>query len=189
MSGWEGDIKEHTSGQAKKSIGVKKFKVGKTKLKEWWDVEVAKAIGDRKRGNRKQRNLARLAKRYRGNYEIEWAEAWGRYKEAKKAAQKIIENWEEKQARSLNNMPRKERRNLGGAGPHQGVKLKVDGREASSKKEVVPVVEDSWCRSIWKEEEEREEEDIGNVFMGSQFREMGSVEIEEQDIKLAVRAI
>ena len=63
---------------------------GKTKLKGWWDEEVAKAIGDRKRENRKQRNLARLAQRYGGRYEEEWAEAWDKYLEAKKGAQSII---------------------------------------------------------------------------------------------------
>ena len=50
-------------------------------------------------------------------------------------------------------MPRRERekeawkqitRNLGGAGLHQGVRLKVEDSEASNEKEVVPIVEDYW---------------------------------------------
>ena len=157
VSEWEGDIKEHIKRQAKKSVGVKKFKVGKIKLKGWWDEEVAKAIGDRKRENRKQRNLARRTKRNGGRYEAEWAEAWDRYVEAKKGAQSIIRRkigkWEEEQAKTLSSMPRRERekeawrrlrRNLGGTGAHQEVKLKVNGREASSEEEVVPVIEDYW---------------------------------------------
>ena len=66
------------------------------------------------------------------------------------------------------------------------MKLKLDGRDASSEEEVVPIVEDYLRRIIWKEEEE---EDIGNVFLYSRFREMGDVEIEVQDIELAARAI
>ena len=199
VSEWESNIKENIRCQAKKSVGLKKFKVGKTKLKGWWDEEVAKAIADRKRENRIQRNLARLAKRFGGRYEREWVEAWDRYIKAKKEAQAVIRRkiglWEEEQARILNEMPRRERekeawrrlrRNLGGAGSHQDVKLKVDDREASNEEEVVPIVEGYWRRIIWQEEEE---EEIGNVSIYSQFREMDSVEIEDQDIELAVRAI
>ena len=51
VSEWEGNIKETIRCQAKRSIGIKKFKISKTKLKGWWDEEVAKAIGDRKREN------------------------------------------------------------------------------------------------------------------------------------------
>jgi len=199
VSEWEGNIKENITRQAMKSVGLKKFKVGKTKLKGWWDEEVAKAIGDRKRENRKQRNLARLAKRHGGRLEREWAEAWDRYIEAKKVAQTIIRSkigkWEEEQAKILNEMPRRERekeawrrlrRNLGGTDPHQRVKLKVDGREASNKEEVVPIVEDYWRKIIWQEEEE---EEVGNMLIYSQFREMGRVELGEQDIGLAMKAI
>ena len=151
VSEWESNIKENKRCQTKKSVGLKKFKVGKTKLKGWWDEEVAKAIADRKRENRIQRNLARLAKRFGGRYEREWVEAWDRYIKAKKEAQAVIRRkiglWEEEQARILNEMPRRERekeawrrlrRNLGGAGSHQDVKLKVDDREASNEEEVVP---------------------------------------------------
>ena len=197
VSEWERDIKGHIRTQAKKSVGVKKFKVGKTRLKGWWDKEVAKAIGDRKSENRKQRILAKQAKRNGGGHETEWAEAWERYVQARKAAQELIRRklgkWEEEQARTLRNMPRRERekeawkrlrRNLGGTGSHQDVKLKVDGREASSKEEVVPIIEDYWRRIVWKEEE-----DIGNLYIYSNSREMGSVEMEEEDIDLAVKAI
>ncbi len=63
----------------------------------------------------------------------------------------MIEKWEGEQARNLNNMPQTERekeawRNLGRPVTLQGVKLKMDGRKASSKKEVVPIVEGYWCR-------------------------------------------
>ncbi|MPC42104.1 hypothetical protein E2C01_035718 [Portunus trituberculatus] len=74
------------------------------------------------------------------------------------------------------------RRNLGGRDP-QVVKLKVEGREASSKEEVVPIVEDYWNRIIWQEEEE-----VGYRYINRQVRGMGSVEI-EKDIKVAIRAI
>ena len=177
VSEWEGNIKETIRCQAKRSIGIKKFKVGKTKLKGWWDEEVAKAIGDRKRENRRQRNLGRLAKRFGGGYETVWAEAWDRYIEAKKAAQAVIRNklgkWEVEQVRILNGMPRRERekeawrrlrRNLGGTSTQQGVKLKVGDREASNEEEVVPIVEDYWRRIIWQEEEE----EIGNISIYSQ---------------------
>ena len=140
-----------------------------------------------------------MAKRLGGRYEREWAEAWDRYIEAKKVAQTIIRTkigkWEEEQANILNAMPRRERekeawrrlrRNLGGTDALQGVKLKVDGREASNKEEVVPIVEDYWRRIIWQEEEE---EEVGNMLIYSQFKEMDSVEIGEQDIGLAMKAI
>ena len=92
-------------------------------------------------------------------------------------------------------MPRKERekeawrrlrRNLGGTGAHQEVKLKVNGREASSEEEVVPVIEDYWTRIIWNGEGE---EDMGNLALYSEVKEMEGIEIEEKDIESAVRAI
>ena len=96
-------------------------------MKGWWDEEVVKAPLDRKKENRKHRNLARLAKRLGGRYEEEWAEAWDRYIAAKKETQTVIsgkiEKWEREQAAILSNMPQRERekemwgcvrRNLGG---------------------------------------------------------------------------
>ena len=62
VSRWEGELKEHLKRQAKKSVGLRRFKVGKIRLKGWWDEEVAQAVGDRKRENRKQRNLGKLAR-------------------------------------------------------------------------------------------------------------------------------
>ena len=38
-------------------MGLKKVKVGKNRLKGWWDEEVAKAIGDRKRANRRHKDI------------------------------------------------------------------------------------------------------------------------------------
>lgn len=54
VSKWERDIKEHTKSVTRRSLRVKRFKEGKIKLKGWWDEEVAREIGDRKRENRKQ---------------------------------------------------------------------------------------------------------------------------------------
>ena len=46
---------------------MRKFKVGKAKLKGWWDKEVGKAIDDKKRENKK-------TKEFDKNYEKVWEE-------------------------------------------------------------------------------------------------------------------
>ena len=117
--------------------------------------------------------------------------------QAKQLAQMLIRRkvgkWEEEQARTLKNMPRRERekeawkrlrRNLGGMVSHQDLKLKVSGREASSKEEVAHIIEDYWRKIVWKEEE-----DSGHLYIYSDLREMDSVEVEGEDIDAAVRAI
>ena len=94
-------------------MGTRKFKVGKTKLKGWWDKEVSKAIENRKRANRKQRSLAKKMKKYGKEYEKDWREAWIEYTSTKKIAQKVIREkigrWEKEQAQILNTLPRRER--------------------------------------------------------------------------------
>ena len=48
------------------------------------------------------------------------------------------------------------------------------------------MIEDYWKRIIWNGEEE---EDIGNLALYSEIKEMESIEIEKKDIEAAVRAI
>ncbi|KAG0715447.1 hypothetical protein GWK47_011916 [Chionoecetes opilio] len=102
VSEWEQGIKNVIRQEAKKAIGTKQFKIGKTRLKGWWDKEVGQAIRDRKKENRKQKSVAKLARLQGGRYEEEWREAWDRYQEAKKRAQSLVWKkigmWEEEQA-------------------------------------------------------------------------------------------
>ena len=48
------------------------------------------------------------------------------------------------------------------------------------------MIEDYWNRIIWNGEEE---EDMGNLTLYSEVKEMESIEIEEKNIESAVRAI
>ena len=88
-------------------------------------------------------------KKYGKSYEKEWIEAWESYTDAKKTAQVIIRKKyrKEEQAQASNNMPRREgmlRRNLIGTHTHQEIRLKADGKEITSEKEI------SEIKRLWK---------------------------------------
>ena len=110
VSEWKGGIKENIICQ-KEWSRLKEIQGRKKKIYGWWNKKVAKAIGERKRAN--QRNLFKVAKRFRNRYDNEWTVAWYKYKEVKKAAQVLIRRkigkWEEEQAKILNDMSQRER--------------------------------------------------------------------------------
>ena len=156
-------------------------------------------MSNKKTENRKQRKLATLKKKHGEMYEAEWREAWDRYVDAKKRAQEVtrkkIAKWEEEQARVLSTMPRGQKekegwrrlkRNLGRADSHQVVKLKAGGRETTDEKEITDITKEFWRQIIWKEEDN---EGLENHVIHSETKSMERIEIDRQDIDLALKAI
>ncbi|XP_050706159.1 uncharacterized protein LOC126991439 [Eriocheir sinensis] len=185
---WEKQVKEVIAEEAKISIGIKKYKVGKRRLKGWWDEEVEKAIGDRKRENRRQRKLRKLTEKEGEQHRQEWEAAYSSYRKVQKATQilinKKIADWERLQAEKLNNLPRGERekegwkrlkRNLGGKEVDQRVILKTEGRETGTEEEIRSVIEEYWSKVIKIDTGDR---GIENMVIYSDRKEMEEVGIE-----------
>ena len=109
---WERDTKKAMLHEADRTTAMKKVKVGKTRLKGWWDGDGEIAIRDRKRTNKTQRCWRQLMEQYGERFRQEWEIAWKRCMDAKKTAAIIISKkigkWEEGQAQNLNRLPRRE---------------------------------------------------------------------------------
>ena len=189
---WEKDVKTVIEEGAKDTIGLKRFKVGTTRLKGWWDEEVKQAIENRKRENRKQREIRKLLKKYGEQHRESWEKAWNKYNKTKKVAQVLISqkisHWEARQARELNSLPRGQRekegwkrikRNLGGAVRDQKVTLSIGDRLTDKEDEIKKIIKDFWGKIIQADEKEI----IENPVIFSDRKEMEEVKIERSNVQ------